>query len=117
MSKARIIHELHDDLGVTISEAEKAYNIAVEYIRLRSAIGDHPENYEPSEYVLVKASAEPESAQWVQMLINPRMYKCSNCQIAWNKRLVFENEGYSNNILMRYCPRCGRKMKTEVDYE
>jgi hypothetical protein len=62
-------------------------------------------------------SAEPESAQWVQMLINPRLYKCSNCQIAWNKRLVFENEGYSNNILMRYCPRCGRKMKTEVDYE
>lgn len=61
MSKARIIHELHDDFGVTISEAEKAYDIAVEYIRLRSAIGDHPEDYEPSEYVLVKASAEPET--------------------------------------------------------
>lgn len=38
MSKARIIHEFHDDFGVTLSEAEKAYNIAVEYIRLRSAI-------------------------------------------------------------------------------
>lgn len=60
MSKARIIHELHDDFGVTISEAEKAYDIAVEYIRLRSTIGDHPEDYEPSEYILVKASAQPD---------------------------------------------------------
>lgn len=61
--------------------------------------------------------AEPESAQWVQMLINRRMYKCSNCQVAWNKRLVFDNEGYSKNIFMKYCPCCGRKMQTEVDYE
>jgi len=60
---------------------------------------------------------QPESAQWVQMLINPNMYKCSNCQNAWNKRLVFENEGYSENIFMKYCPCCGRKMKAKVDYE
>jgi len=64
MSKARIIHELHDDLGVTLSEAEKAYDIAVEYIRLRSTIGDHPEDYEPSEYILVKASSQKEQQKW-----------------------------------------------------
>ena len=61
--------------------------------------------------------AQPESAQWVQMLINPNLYKCSNCQVAWNKRLVFDNDGYSKNIFMKYCPCCGRKMQTEVDYE
>ena len=61
--------------------------------------------------------AQPESAQWVQMLINPNLYKCSNCQVAWNKRLVFDNDGYSENIFMKYCPCCGRKMQTEVDYE
>lgn len=60
---------------------------------------------------------EPEPAQWVQMLINSRMYKCSNCHVAWNKRLVFDDEGYSKNIFMKYCPCCGRKMQTEVDYE
>lgn len=65
MSKARIIHDLHDDFGVTISEAEKAYDIALEYIRLRSCgMGDHPEDYEPSEYVLVKASAQQEQ-RWI----------------------------------------------------
>ena len=61
--------------------------------------------------------AQPEPAQWVQMLINPNLYKCSNCQVAWNKRLVFDNDGYSENIYMKYCPCCGRKMQTEVDYE
>lgn len=61
--------------------------------------------------------AQPEQAQWVQMLINRNMYKCSNCNNAWNKRLVFENDGYSKNIFMKYCPCCGRKMQTEVDYE
>lgn len=60
MSKAVVLQELHNDFGVTFSEAEKTYNIAVEYIRLRSAIGDHPEKYKPSEYVLVKASSQPE---------------------------------------------------------
>ena len=63
------------------------------------------------------AQPEPESAQWVQMFINRRMYKCSNCQVAWNKRLVFDNDGYSEKIFMKYCPCCGRKMRTEVDYE
>ncbi len=63
------------------------------------------------------SSKQPESAQWVQMLINPNLYKCSNCQIAWNKRLVFDNDGYSKNIFMKYCPCCGRKMQTKVDYE
>lgn len=62
-------------------------------------------------------SAEPETAQWVQMHINPNLYKCSNCQVAWNKRFVFDNDGYSENIFMKYCPCCGRKMKTKVDYE
>ena len=63
------------------------------------------------------SSAEPETAQWVQMRINRNLYKCSNCQVAWNKRLVFDNEGYSENIFMKYCPCCGKKMKTKVDYE
>lgn len=62
-------------------------------------------------------SAQPEPAQWVQMLINPHLYKCSNCQVAWNKRLVFDNEGHSENIFMKYCPCCGRKMKAKIDYE
>lgn len=69
------------------------------------------------EYFAKLPPAEPESAQWVQMLINSRMYKCSNCHVAWNKRLVFDDEGYSKNIFMKYCPCCGRKMQTEVDYE
>lgn len=62
-------------------------------------------------------SQTSESAQWVQLHINPNLYKCSNCQVAWNKRLVFDNEGYGKNIFMKYCPCCGRKMKTKVDYE
>lgn len=59
---------------------------------------------------------QPESAQWVQMLINPRMYRCSNCSSAWNKRLVFDLD-HGNEMVMRYCPRCGKKMLAEVDYE
>lgn len=66
---------------------------------------------------LHRPSAQPETAQWVKMLINPNLYKCSNCQVAWNKRLVFDNEGYSENIFMKYCPCCGRKMKAKIDYE
>lgn len=69
------------------------------------------------EHLEQMPSAQPEPAQWVQMLINPRMYKCSNCQVAWNKRLVFDNEGHSENIFMKYCPCCGRKMKAKIDYE
>lgn len=61
--------------------------------------------------------AQTESAQWVQMLINRNLYKCSNCQVAWNKRLVFDNDGYSENIFMKYCPCCGKRMKTKVGYE
>ena len=74
-----------------------------------------PEHYALTQ--LPSAQPEPESAQWVQMFINRRMYKCSNCQVAWNKRLVFDNDGYSEKIFMKYCPCCGRKMRTEVDYE
>lgn len=62
-------------------------------------------------------SEESEPAQWIQMLINPNMYKCSNCQVAWNRRLVFDNEGYSKNIFMKYCPCCGKKMLEKVDCE
>lgn len=59
---------------------------------------------------------QPEPAQWVQMLINPRMYRCSNCNIAWNKRLVFDLDN-GNEMVMKYCPCCGKKMLAEVDYE
>lgn len=58
--------------------------------------------------------AQPEPAQWVQMLINRHMYKCSNCLVAWNKRLVFDDDGYSKNIFMKYCPCCGKKMEGVV---
>lgn len=60
---------------------------------------------------------ESEPAQWIQMLINPYMYKCSNCHVAWNRRLVFDNDGYSKNIFMKYCPCCGEKMQEKVDCE
>lgn len=64
----------------------------------------------------IEALKQSESAQWVQMLINPRMYRCSNCNVAWNKRLVFDLD-HHNEMVMKYCPCCGKKMLAEVDYE
>lgn len=60
--------------------------------------------------------AQSEPAQWIQMLINQNMYRCSNCNVAWNKRLVFDLD-HGKKVFMKYCPCCGKKMEKEVSYE
>lgn len=60
--------------------------------------------------------AQSKPAQWIQMLINQNMYRCSNCNVAWNKRLVFDLD-HGKEVFMKYCPCCGKKMEKEVSYE
>ena len=57
--KSNIAFRLHQLTGCPISECEKAYDIAMEYLRIRNfAIGDYPEKVEKPELVLVQKRPE-----------------------------------------------------------
>lgn len=53
-SRAKLIMSIHELVGVPLSEATKAYDLIIEYFRLKSNIGDHPEKCKPREYILVE---------------------------------------------------------------
>lgn len=49
-----------------------------------------------------------ESGSWIQMIINPHMLKCSCCQNAINRDIVFDEH---NEQLFNYCPFCGAELE------
>lgn len=55
MQLNKTIMSLHKETGCSISECQKAIDIAIQYIRLRNPIaGDYVDTFVPDEYELVK---------------------------------------------------------------
>ena len=59
MQLNKTIMSLHEETGCSISECQKAVDIAMQYIRLRNPVaGDNIEDYKPQEYELVVKKEE-----------------------------------------------------------
>lgn len=48
-----VVEALRKYTGASMTECKKAADIAIQYIRLRGAIGDRPNQFVPREYILV----------------------------------------------------------------
>lgn len=53
---------------------------------------------------------EDDEGEWLPVMTNERMLKCSHCGFWANKELVYDYTD-PNPLVLKYCPSCGKKMK------
>ena len=53
---------------------------------------------------------EEEDGEWIPVLINAQMLKCSECGFGVNKESVYDHTS-PDPLVFKYCPSCGKKMK------
>jgi hypothetical protein len=61
-SRAKLIMSIHKLFDIPLSDATNAYDLIIEYFRLKSNMGDHPEKCKPREYILVEKKISEEQA-------------------------------------------------------
>ena len=53
---------------------------------------------------------EDDEGEWLPVMTNKRMLKCSNCLFWVSKELIYDYTD-PNPLVFKYCPNCGKKMK------
>lgn len=131
MDENKLVISLHKFTGCSIAECHEALILAMQYLKLRHPIGDHPEEASKHEYELVPKDYISKSEQWLKELTEYKQLNkyCDYCHCdkegyvnSIDKRghvfvdstihegnIIVNFNGLSKKYPIKYCPMCGRK--------
>lgn len=123
MDENSLVVSLHKFTGCSIVECRKALSLAMQYLKLRHPIGDHPEEASKHEYELVPKDYITKSEQWLKELTEYKQLnkpcvvhlpRCRDCKY-FEYDSFAKVDGIPLIIAHEICSKWGNGCKTMED--